>query len=895
MADPTLKIRIAGDLTAIRASLGQLQGELAKVSSKAKTAGRDGAKGMSEFESGISKAVKSMKALVGVAALLATGKALLDMADKSALLDAKLRLATKSQAEYNAAAAGTFDIAQKTRTGLETTVDLYARLERSTRRLNVTQGTLLQLTESINQAGQLSGGGAGVEAGLTQLAQGLQSGKLAGDELRSVLEQIPRLAEAIRGGLTDLGVKGANDLRKLAESGTLTPELVLQAILKQKDTLAAEFAKLPLTVGGAFTQLGNSVLAAFGQVDKASGTTRGLAGAISDLASTIDSLDFSPLVQFSAVTSGAFASLGRMITETANALERDLGPALAQGTLRDGLDLFTFTLKNLPALVVGAFQKAITEIIAFVDTVDARARAVKARIKAIFSDDTIDQVNKRLESELAAIEKKRQQRLDFIAQEVDANIVAGESAVARYKTEREARAKALADAKKSQAGAAINTGKGSSKGIAAEEAALLKDAIDRTLREYDRLYAEGKIRLADYFAAKRVLQEQSISADIAQAKADLADATSADQKSKLITKIMILERNRGEVARTVALEQVDAERELARALEDVQARTAELTGGDQSATRVLALKREREDLLKKFGADPQAAEFVTRLFDVELAKVRAQAIQDEAQKVLTNLRQREDNIAVQIDAGTLGQVTGEQQLQDLRDKTITQLKSLRESLAAAYAESPSDATKSALLELDTEIARVSASANKLQNDIKDLGKSSLEGFFNDIATGAANAGEAFRNLVVSFIQGLARMASEALAKRTLLALTNLFTSGTSAVGVNHGGGMAGRGMVRTIPAALAAAMVAGAPRFHSGGFAGLNPGEVPAILQTGEQVLSRQETQRYNAGDRPAPGTRVVNVFDPSFVPDQMSSAEGERVILNVIGRNPGRVRQLLG
>jgi len=34
---------------------------------------------------------------------------------------------------------------------------------------------------------------------------------------------------------------------------------------------------------------------------------------------------------------------------------------------------------------------------------------------------------------------------------------------------------------------------------------------------------------------------------------------------------------------------------------------------------------------------------------------------------------------------------------------------------------------------------------------------------------------------------------------------------------------------------------AGAPRMHGGGFAGLRPDEVPAILQRGERVMSRRE------------------------------------------------------
>ena len=41
---------------------------------------------------------------------------------------------------------------------------------------------------------------------------------------------------------------------------------------------------------------------------------------------------------------------------------------------------------------------------------------------------------------------------------------------------------------------------------------------------------------------------------------------------------------------------------------------------------------------------------------------------------------------------------------------------------------------------------------------------------------------------------------------------------------------------------------AGAPRMHSGGWAGIKPDEVPAILQRGERVLSHREAQTYGAG-----------------------------------------------
>jgi hypothetical protein len=235
-------------------------------------------------------------------------------------------------------------------------------------------------------------------------------------------------------------------------------------------------------------------------------------------------------------------------------------------------------------------------------------------------------------------------------------------------------------------------------------------------------------------------------------------------------------------------------------------------------------------------------------------------------------------------------------VQGARAQTIQQLEALRLKLLEVLATNPSDPEAlAALRQLDTEIAQVKASADTFRNQVKDQGVSSLTTFFTDLATGAKSFKDAFKDMVVSFVQGVAKMIAQEWALYAVRQITRAFTGNTT-VGVNHGGGMAGSGMKRVIPAAMAAALFAGAPRFHDGGMAGLKAGEVPAILQTGERVLSRSETAAYNGGgDRPGPGYRIINAFDPSFVPDQMDSADGERVILNLIGRNPGRVNQLLG
>ena len=106
----------------------------------------------------------------------------------------------------------------------------------------------------------------------------------------------------------------------------------------------------------------------------------------------------------------------------------------------------------------------------------------------------------------------------------------------------------------------------------------------------------------------------------------------------------------------------------------------------------------------------------------------------------------------------------------------------------------------------------------------------------------------FKGLVRSILADLAVLAfRRAVLGPIANALSGVFGGGGSvAAAVSHNGGMVGlSGHSRSVPAQA----FAGAPRMHSGGWAGLRPDEVPTILQRGERVLSRAQVAR---GDRSA-------------------------------------------
>ncbi len=112
--------------------------------------------------------------------------------------------------------------------------------------------------------------------------------------------------------------------------------------------------------------------------------------------------------------------------------------------------------------------------------------------------------------------------------------------------------------------------------------------------------------------------------------------------------------------------------------------------------------------------------------------------------------------------------------------------------------------------------------------------SSAESAFREfVTTGKLD----FKGLISSILADLATLAFK---NSVLGPLANWLSKGLGGIfaPVQHSGGMVGAPGPGRVISPLA---FAGAPRMHSGGWAGLRPDEVPAILQRGERVLSRAE------------------------------------------------------
>ncbi len=296
MASNRISVLVALDGTdeGLKRAITSAERSLGELSSAAKTSGAKAAAGIAEVRAGLSafgEQVDRAKSqlLAFVTLNWASGKVqeIVQVADAWNMMSARLKLATAGQREYAVAQQALFEIAQRIGVPIQETATLYGKLLRAVRMLGAEQKDALILTESISQALRLSGASATeAQSSLLQFGQALSSGVLRGEEFNSVVENTPRLAQALADGLN----VPIGRLRKLAEEGRLTADVVVGALMSQKDQLASEYAQLPATVSQAFTRLSNAFGQWISRLDESTGLTRRLAQAMTLLAENLETV-----------------------------------------------------------------------------------------------------------------------------------------------------------------------------------------------------------------------------------------------------------------------------------------------------------------------------------------------------------------------------------------------------------------------------------------------------------------------------------------------------------------------------------------------------------------------------------------------------------------------------
>lgn len=429
----------------------------------------------------------------------------------------RLRLVTEGTEQLAFAQDSVYRVAQNSRQSLQSTAEVYQRVAQNARQLGLSFADVESVTETVSKTVALSGASAqAAEASMVQFGQALASGTLRGDELNSIMEQTPALAQAIARGL---GVS-IGQLRTMGAEGKLTSEAVVKALQSQKDKVDELSGSLQVTVSQSITAFNNSLVTTVGKLDEATGASARLARGIVSMAEAMDRFNSGEFLDFFRDDKQTVAGLNNELSVTLAGI-RDLQNARSKLSSTDSSDtvFFKFKFYNREELdkEIAGLESRATSFRAVV--AQMQKTAAQPSLQTPKGDDPGKKVNAEYEKLLANLKKQAalegenteaaKVRYAIEAGELGKLLPEQEKLLLKYAQEKDAKAAAEKASKKAAAEAAkaqAATGNGLSESLNTfsrlyaqyDPASQAARALTKEQQQLDLAFQKGKISQEEY-------------------------------------------------------------------------------------------------------------------------------------------------------------------------------------------------------------------------------------------------------------------------------------------------------------------------------------------------------------------------------------------------------------
>ena len=383
-----------------------------------------------------------------------------------------------------------------------------------------------------------------------------------------------------------------------------------------------------------------------------------------------------------------------------------------------------------------------------------------------------------------------------------------------------------------------------------------------------------------------------------------------------------LERQREDAAK-ITEEKRQQNAETQKALEDLgfenEMIQSKIAGMDKEAfieEQIRGLKEQNKNLTA--DQEAKARELLARQFDLN----KALDAEKDKKTEIEQIEKRIGDLESQRTSLTQQRAIFEEQGNSTKVKEVdAALLAVNNKLTAAIAQaremyaamggSEADAAIAKIDTLGLELEQAAASGKKMAFSAKDIQQnifgvldSGIMNMFDSFAKAIANGedalgalGDAFRQFAADFLMEIAKMIIKQALFNALQSASSGIGGFLSGIGLFHSGGIIGSSTGSGTRSA-SPAWFSGAMRYHTGGIAGLKPNEVPAILQTGEEVLTQNDprhARNTGKGQSSGGGTRIVNMFDAaSFLSESLKNVIGEEAVLNYVRANPSAFKQAM-
>lgn len=209
----------------------------------------------SKIDDGTSKLMK----FVGAYASIQTVKKIAEISDTYVQNTARLGLLVEKEEEVAQLQEQIYASAQRSRGSYQAMTESVAKLGLLAGKAFSGTEEMVAFTELLNKNFVVGGASATEQASaMYQLTQAMASGRLQGDEYRSIIENAPLLAQSIEDYMRN--VQGATGtMKEWASEGLLTADVIKIALFQSAEQIEERFANMPMTWSQVWTGVMNTI------------------------------------------------------------------------------------------------------------------------------------------------------------------------------------------------------------------------------------------------------------------------------------------------------------------------------------------------------------------------------------------------------------------------------------------------------------------------------------------------------------------------------------------------------------------------------------------------------------------------------------------------------------
>ena len=544
------------------------------------------------------------------------------------------------------------------------------------------------------------------------------------------------------------------------------------------------------------------------------------------------------------------------------------------------------------------------------------AAEVKAR------DDRIDFLRQRVQDTSTALEREKGVVQAAITQE---KVLRKNAQNADAKAQADADAKALAARGKTEDSIQSLVAKS-----ADAQLAILREKTNQLNAQLEDDFNNDKISFEKLTREKLKNEQKVIDFEIETKKNAIKNTKDLNEQKKLAGELVVLIAQRRGLEAQATRDLANNQKEVTKTLEDAKRELSTIQGGRiDFDVDVENIRKKFQPALNQLKEDGNQAgiDFINNFINVQAARNQVDQIFTEIDRRRQQSEIIRKGIQDQITAGLRDPLEGQKAINDERQRFGVFLSEQIPQISKWNELLKDPEVKTALIDLNNEMMQLKKTQSLLLSTFETAFQQGFAQMIQDVVRGTKTAGEALRDFIRSVADQIADLIAKLIAQKALLAIINAFSGGTS-------------GAATTAFQAVSSSKGGLIQKFGTGGpvsGAGTSTSDsIPAFLSNKEYVVNARAVRHYGAslleainrmklpkmsvGNLPitipkarrfAEGglatdprsvtaggeernLRIVNILDPGVMGNYLSSSEGERTVLNMIQRNPNRIKRLL-